>query len=69
MGDIANGSGDTSSSERQKIKKNPPNILITTPESLHLLLATPGYADYFKNLHSVVVDEWHELIGSKRSAF
>jgi ATP-dependent Lhr-like helicase len=64
--DIAVRSGDTSSSERQKIKKNPPNILITTPESLHLLLATPGYADYFKNLHSVVVDEWHELIGSKR---
>lgn len=64
--DIAIRSGDTSGTERQKIKKNPPNILITTPESLHLLLATPGYADYFKNLHSVVVDEWHELIGSKR---
>lgn len=64
--DIAIRSGDTSGTERQKIKKNPPNILITTPESLHLLLATPGYANYFKNLHSVVVDEWHELIGSKR---
>ncbi|MCB0662457.1 MAG: ligase-associated DNA damage response DEXH box helicase, partial [Saprospiraceae bacterium] len=33
---------------------------------LHLLLASPGYDDYFKNLHSVIVDEWHELIGSKR---
>ncbi|MEZ4980246.1 MAG: DEAD/DEAH box helicase [Saprospiraceae bacterium] len=50
---------------KTKNQEKPPNILITTPESLHLLLATPN-ADYFKNLHSVVVDEWHELIGSKR---
>lgn len=59
-------SGDTSTSERQKQKKNPPEILITTPESLHLLLATKKYPAFFRHLQTVVVDEWHELIGSKR---
>jgi len=63
---IAIRSGDTKTSERNKQKKNPPEILITTPESLHLLLATKGYPKIFKNLKTVVVDEWHELIGSKR---
>ncbi|MEN0006522.1 MAG: DEAD/DEAH box helicase, partial [Bacteroidota bacterium] len=63
---IAIRSGDTSTSERTKQKRNPPEILITTPESLHLLLATKGYEKYFKKLKTVVVDEWHELIGSKR---
>src|SRR6185436_8250526 len=37
-----------------------------TPESLHLLLSQKNYADYFSNLKTVVVDEWHELMGSKR---
>ncbi len=59
-------SGDTSSSERTRQKKNPPEILITTPESLHLLLAQKGYPKYFRHLTSVIVDEWHELVGSKR---
>ena len=58
--------GDTSSSERAKQKRKPPEILITTPESLHLLLATTGYEDYFQRLKVVVADEWHELLGSKR---
>lgn len=59
-------SGDTKTSERNKQKKKPPEILVTTPESLHLLLASKGYAKFFKNLKTVVVDEWHELVGSKR---
>ena len=59
-------SGDTKLSERDRQKKNPPDLLITTPESLHLLIAQKGYPEYFKNLHTIVVDEWHELIGSKR---
>ena len=63
---IAIRSGDTKSSERTRQKKNPPEILITTPESLHLLLASKGYPKLFKNLKTVVVDEWHELVGSKR---
>jgi ATP-dependent Lhr-like helicase len=63
---VAVRSGDTSTSERNKIRKSPPEILITTPESLHLLIASKGYPKFFQNLKTVVVDEWHELIGSKR---
>lgn len=59
-------SGDTSLKERERQKIKPPEFLITTPESLHLLLAQKGYADFFKNLKVVVADEWHELMGSKR---
>jgi ATP-dependent helicase Lhr and Lhr-like helicase len=59
-------SGDTSIKERVKQKSNPPEFLIITPESLHLLLAQKGYAEFFKNLKVVVADEWHELMGSKR---
>jgi ATP-dependent helicase Lhr and Lhr-like helicase len=59
-------SGDTKLAERERQKKNPPDLLITTPESLHLLLAQKNYPEHFKNLQTIVVDEWHELIGSKR---
>lgn len=59
-------SGDTSLSQRQKQKLSPPELLITTPESLHLLLAQRGYATFFRDLKVVVADEWHELMGSKR---
>lgn len=64
--EVAVRSGDTSSTERARQKKKPPELLITTPESLHLLLATKGYPQFFKSLKTVVVDEWHELLGSKR---
>lgn len=59
--------GDTTSAERQRQKAAMPNLLITTPESLHLLLASKDYPKTFKNLQCVVVDEWHELMGSKRA--
>lgn len=59
-------SGDTSGKEREQQKSKPPEFLIITPESLHLLLAQKGYPDFFKNLKVVVTDEWHELMGSKR---
>ncbi len=59
-------SGDTSAAERRQMQKNPPEILITTPESLHLLLATKGYPQFFKHLEAVIIDEWHELLGTKR---
>jgi len=59
-------SGDTTVKERAKQRVKPPELLITTPESLHLLLAQKGYADFFKDLKVVVADEWHELMGSKR---
>jgi ATP-dependent helicase Lhr and Lhr-like helicase len=59
-------SGDTSTADRQKQKRQMPEVLIITPESLHLLLTQKGYPDIFKNLQVLAVDEWHELIGSKR---
>jgi ATP-dependent Lhr-like helicase len=59
-------SGDTSLKERAKQREKPPELLITTPESLHLLIATKGYEEFFKDLRVVVADEWHELMGSKR---
>jgi ATP-dependent Lhr-like helicase len=59
-------SGDTKLSERAKQKSKPPQLLITTPESLHLLLAQKNYPDFFKDLKVIVADEWHELMGSKR---
>ncbi len=58
--------GDTSTAERRKQKAAPPEVLIITPESLHLLLSQKGYAGIFQSLSTVVVDEWHELLGSKR---
>ena len=59
-------SGDTSVAKRARQREKPPEFLITTPESLHLLIASKGYAEYFGNLSSIIVDEWHELMGSKR---
>lgn len=59
-------SGDTSLKERMRQKTKPPHLLITTPESLHLLLAQKSYGELFKDLKVVVADEWHELMGSKR---
>ncbi|HRJ28275.1 MAG TPA: ligase-associated DNA damage response DEXH box helicase [Cyclobacteriaceae bacterium] len=59
-------SGDTSAKDRERQKSKPPEFLIITPESLHLLLAQKSYGDFFKELKVVVADEWHELMGSKR---
>ena len=58
--------GDTSSSARSRQRKTPPEALITTPESLSVLLSYADGASLFRQLDAVVVDEWHELIGSKR---
>lgn len=58
--------GDTPVSERTRQKSQMPEILIITPESLHLLLAQKNYPALFKRLQIVAVDEWHELLGSKR---
>lgn len=59
-------SGDTKTEERKKQLKRPPQVLITTPESLHVIMATNGYSEFFKNVRAIVADEWHELMGSKR---
>jgi ATP-dependent helicase Lhr and Lhr-like helicase len=58
--------GDTETNERQKQNRQMPEVLIITPESLHLLLAQKNYPDIFKELRILAVDEWHELLGSKR---
>ena len=58
--------GDTAASVRNRQKKRLPTALVTTPESLNLLLSYPAAREKFNNLRLVVVDEWHELMGSKR---
>ncbi len=58
--------GDTTTRERAQQRKIMPDLLITTPESLQLLLATKGYASIFKDCTAIVIDEWHELLGTKR---
>lgn len=58
--------GDTSSTQRQAQKKAMPEILVTTPESMHLIFSTSGYPELFESLTCVAIDEWHELLGSKR---
>lgn len=58
--------GDTSQAEKLQQKKSMPEILLITPESLHLLLAQKGSSSLFESLKCIVADEWHELLGSKR---
>jgi ATP-dependent helicase Lhr and Lhr-like helicase len=58
--------GDTDLNERARQKRQMPELLIITPESLHLLLAQKDYPNTFKTLRTIAVDEWHELLGSKR---
>ncbi|NER18869.1 ligase-associated DNA damage response DEXH box helicase [Spongiivirga citrea] len=58
--------GDTSQKERAAQKRTMPDLLITTPESLMLLLASKGYDKTFKDCSAIVIDEWHELLGTKR---
>jgi ATP-dependent Lhr-like helicase len=58
--------GDTSSAQRARQNKRLPDALITTPESLTLLLSHPDSAERFKHLVMIIIDEWHELMGNKR---
>jgi ATP-dependent Lhr-like helicase len=58
--------GDTSSAQRARQNKRLPDALITTPESLTLLLSHPDAAERFKQLAMIIIDEWHELMGNKR---
>ena len=59
--------GDSTQKTKLVQKKKLPQILITTPESIHVMLSNKGFDKLFKNLRAVVVDEWHELMGSKRA--
>jgi len=58
--------GDTDIQLRQRQTRLMPDILLVTPESLHLLLAQKGRSRFFKNIKCIAVDEWHELLGTKR---
>ncbi|MEO8014483.1 MAG: DEAD/DEAH box helicase, partial [Polaromonas sp.] len=59
-------SGDTAASERSAQNQRLPTVLVTTPESLSLLLARADAREVLGSVRMVVVDEWHELIGNKR---
>ncbi|MEO6033776.1 MAG: ligase-associated DNA damage response DEXH box helicase [Verrucomicrobiota bacterium] len=58
--------GDTSAATRAKQRERFPSVLITTPESLSLLLSYPGTREKMASLRGIVVDEWHDLLGTKR---
>ena len=59
-------SGDTPETERRRLQRNPPAILITTPESLNILLTQPASMMLFGGLKAVILDEIHAVVGSKR---
>ncbi len=63
---VESRTGDTASSQRTRQLKSMPDILITTPESLSVLLSHKDGAKRFQHLRCVVLDEWHELMSSKR---
>lgn len=62
-------SGDTSSTERRKMLRHPPEILITTPESLNLLLTSGHASQMCPGLTTVILDEIHAVVGGKRGTY
>lgn len=60
--------GDTSAADRAKMKRKPPHILLTTPESLAILLPQAGYAQALQEVRFIIVDELHSLAENKRGA-
>jgi ATP-dependent helicase Lhr and Lhr-like helicase len=63
---VGSRTGDTAASERARQREKLPNVLVTTPESLTLLLANERARELLRGVRAVVVDEWHELMASKR---
>ncbi|MGD9689864.1 MAG: ligase-associated DNA damage response DEXH box helicase [Phycisphaerales bacterium] len=63
---IEGRTGDTRASLKARQRQRLPTALITTPESLSLLLSYPGSHEQFASLRCVIADEWHELLGTKR---
>jgi ATP-dependent Lhr-like helicase len=66
--DVDVRTGDTSSTERARIKNRMPHVLVTTPESLALILTDREWKKRIANLQAIVLDEWHELLGTKRGS-
>jgi ATP-dependent Lhr-like helicase len=60
--------GDTPSNERQQMLRNPPHILVTTPESLYVLLTSAGGRAMLRGVERVIVDEIHAVVGDKRGS-
>ncbi len=60
--------GDTSAAERAKMMRKPPHILVTTPESLYILLTSEGGRGMLRTVRTVIVDEIHALAGDKRGS-
>lgn len=58
--------GDMSAKEKALQKKHMPEVLLITPESLHLIFTQKDHAALFSEVSTIVVDEWHELMGTKR---
>lgn len=67
MPEVSLRTGDTPQAERRRMQKSPPGILVTTPESLYLLLGSAARAG-FSSVHTVIVDEVHALCSTKRGA-
>lgn len=65
---VESRTGDTKQSIRQRQRDSLPEVLITTPESLCLLLTRENAAELFAGVNSIIVDEWHELLTSKRGS-
>ena len=65
---VAVRTGDTLAAQRQAMTRRPPHILITTPESLYILLTTAGFRGALARARVVIVDEVHALLGGKRGA-
>ena len=63
---VESRTGDSSSALKAKQRKKFPSALVTTPESLSLLLSYSDTKDSFSELEAVIVDEWHELLSTKR---
>ncbi|MGY6523301.1 MAG: ligase-associated DNA damage response DEXH box helicase [Mongoliitalea sp.] len=63
---VAVRNGDTDTKTRNQQKRNPPQCLVTTPETLQILLAQKENASIFQEVKCIIVDEWHELMGNKR---
>ncbi|MBD9469167.1 ligase-associated DNA damage response DEXH box helicase [Pseudoxanthomonas sp. PXM01] len=63
---VAQRTGDASTRDKRLARSGKLDVLVTTPESLSLLLSYPDTAPMFADLRCIVVDEWHELMGSKR---
>ncbi|MCP5344073.1 MAG: DEAD/DEAH box helicase [Pseudomonadales bacterium] len=65
---VAVRTGDTSPAERQRMLRNPPDILVTTPESLYLLLTSEGGRQMLRSVDTLILDEIHAMLGDKRGA-